>query len=164
MSNKELLYVAYSDERLEEGISYAIYLSKLRSESLQILLLNRNGTGNDMSRFDELMAAAVFAEAHDLETARGILSGGGAQATATLQQYLVEKCQSQGIAASVHTGVEDCAPAIISFLEDAAVDLVLLSPGVSECRDILAKLLESSPRPVVTMVRGTVLDNAQTQD
>ncbi len=164
MSNKELLYIAYCDERLEEGISYAMYLSRLRSESLQILLLNRNGMDSGLSRFDELMAAAVFAEAHDLETARGILSGGGAQATATLQQYLVEKCESQGIAASVHTGVEGCAPAIVGFLEAAAVELVLLSPGVSECRDILAKLLESSPRPVVTMVRGTVLDNSQTQN
>lgn len=152
MSNQEILYVAYKDEPLEAGVSYATYLSNLLGEKLRIVLLNRKGLGE---RFDDLAAAVTFAEANEHETAREFISGGGnGKAAAALQQELIEKCDGDGVQATVHIGLEATVAVIMNFLKQKKVDLVLLSPSVTTSRSILKKLVKFSPRPVVTMARG----------
>jgi len=43
------------------------------------------------------------------------------------------------------------------------VDLVLLSPGVTDSRSMLNKLIKFSPRPVITMARGAALSTPEIQ-
>jgi hypothetical protein len=53
MSKQEILYVAYKDEPLDEGISYAMYLSNLLGETLRVVLLSRSSIGrkfNNLTR------------------------------------------------------------------------------------------------------------------
>lgn len=147
MKRKEILYVTYNDEPLDEGFSYAIYLAGLLGEKLRVVLLNRNG-----NRLEDMMTAVAFAEANEPETAREVLSGQGGDST-SLQNYVVERCRDEGIKVNVHSGLDATVSVIRNFISQKNIDLVLLSPFVTGSRNILNKLLKTSPRPVVTMAR-----------
>ena len=152
MSTQEILYVAYRDEALDDGISYATYLSNLLGERLRVILLRRSGFGK---KFNDLMSAVTFAEANEHDTARRILSHEGDEnEAASIQNYVMQKCEGEGIEATVHIGLEATVTVIMNFLRQKKVDLVLLSPEVTESRSMLKKLVKSSPRPVITMARG----------
>ena len=71
MSKQEILYVAYRDEPLEEGVSYAMYLASMLGETLRVVLLSPSGIGR---KFNDLMTAVTFAEANEPDTAREIMS------------------------------------------------------------------------------------------
>lgn len=156
MSNtkKEILYVAYRDEPLEEGISYALYLSGLMGAELRIVLLGRNGLG---AKFDDSMVAVTFAEANEHETARRILNGeDDAEDAASIQRHLSERCGAEGIRASIHVGLEATVSVVKEFLRRKKIALVLLSPEMTVSRNVFNGLIRKSPRPVVTMARGAV--------
>ena len=51
----------------------------------------------------------------------------------------------------------------MTFLRQKKVDLVLLSPAVTDSRSLLNKLIKFSPRPVITMARGATLTNPNLQ-
>ncbi|MEJ2183413.1 MAG: universal stress protein [Nitrospirota bacterium] len=150
---KEILYVAYRDESLEEGISYALYLAGQMDAGLRIVLLSRNGFGG---KFHNVMDAVAFAEASEHETARRMFAGEeDGDDAASIQSYLVERCSREGIKANVHIGLEGTVSVVQEFLKRKRIDLVLLSPAVTGSRNILNRLLRNSPRPVVTMSRGS---------
>ncbi len=154
MSGQELLYVAYKDEHFEDGISYAIYLAKLLSKPLRILLLKGRGPG---TRFENAVAsiASVSPFPHTyFESAAALLEKEVPQEAAPVESLLIEKCNNHGIAATVHAELEATAATIMGFLRKMKVDLVLLSPKVTESRNIQKRLLRHSPHPVVTMARG----------
>jgi len=152
MSKQEILYVAYRDEPLDEGINYAMYLSGLLGETLRVVLLSRGGIGR---KFNNLMSAVAFAEANEHDTAREMLTdGGGVEKAASIQNYVMQKCAAEGVEATVHIGLEATVAVILNFLRQKKVDMVLLSPSVTESRSMLNKLVKFSPRPVITMARG----------
>lgn len=161
MSKQEILYVAYRDEPLEDGVSYAMYLANMLGETLRVVLLSPSGIGR---KFNDLMTAVTFAEANEPDTAREIMSdeGDGRQA-ASIQSYLMRKCEDEGIEASVHIGLDATVKVVMTFLRQKKVDLVLLSPSVTDSRSLLNKLIKFSPRPVITMARGATLTNPDFQ-
>ncbi|MCL6092757.1 MAG: hypothetical protein ACYCXU_07705 [Thermoleophilia bacterium] len=159
MSTQELIYVAYRDEHLDDersdhGISYAIYLSKVLSETLRVLLLSPRGSS---SRFNDVVSsvASVSPFPHtQADAAAAEWEHSNSEAAALAKDFMLKKCSSQGIAADVHIGLEANAAEIMRFLRRMKVHLVLLSPRVTETRHIHKRLVKSSPRPVVTMARG----------
>ncbi len=154
MSGQELLYVAYKDEHYEHGISYAIYLAKLLSKPLRILLLSSHGSG---SRFEKALTSIAsvspFPDAY-AEAAAALHEKNSRQASVPVESLLIEKCNHHGIAATVHAELEATASTIMCFLRKMKVDMVLLSPMVTESRTIRKRMLKHSPHPVVTMARG----------
>lgn len=151
MTNKEILYLAYRDEKPQEGFSYAIYLAGLLGAELRVILLERDGFGK---RFDDVMSAITFHEANEHEIARRIMSGeedGGS--VASLHAYVAEKCREAGIKVNIHSGFRDTVKAIRDFLRGKRIDMVLLSPSVTQSRSTLRRLVKVSPQPVVTMTR-----------
>lgn len=152
MSKQEILYVAYRDEPLEEGVSYAMYMANMLGETLRLVLLSPSGVGR---KFNDLMTAVTFAEANEPDTAREIMSGDdGSRKAASIQSYLMHKCEDAGIEASVHIGLEATVKVVMNFLRQKKVDLVILSPSVTGSRSLLNKLIKFSPRPVITMARS----------
>lgn len=147
MANKEILYVSYNDEPLDDGFSYAIYLAGLLGEKLRVVLLDRHE-----SRFEKTMAAVAFAEANEHETAREIMAGDNGNSD--MQNQVVARCRDEGINVNVHSGLNATVSGIRNFIGSKNIDLVLLSPLVTASRNILNKLQKSSPRPVVTLARG----------
>ena len=74
MGKRQLLFVTYGDENLEEGVSYAIELAKAMYEDITLLLVKKQS--NLMDKLGNLMTAVSFAEADEHETAREIMAGG----------------------------------------------------------------------------------------
>jgi len=149
MTKKEILYAAYKDEPMEEGLSYAIYLAGLLGDELRVVLLERRSF---REKFDDLMTAITFAEANEHESAREALSGreeGGD--TAAIHALLKDRCSEAGINVNIHTGFSDTVMAVKDFLQKRKIDMVLLSPELTRSGHVLKRLVKTSPRPVVTM-------------
>jgi hypothetical protein len=87
-----------------------------------------------------------------------MLADGGDPSEATsIQNYVMQKCETEGVEATIHIGLEATVAVIMNFLRQKKIDVVLLSPSVTESRSMLNKLVKFSPRPVITMARGASL-------
>ncbi len=159
MGKRQLLFVTYRDENLEEGVSYAIELAKAMYEDITLLLVQKKS--NLMDKLGNLMTAVSFAEADEPETAREIMAGGRAEAEGNYEKVLaglVEKCRKEGIQVSVQNTELDAVSGIRTFLKNhAGVDKVVLSPAVTGSDNVSAKdlnrLVRTASRPIVTMTR-----------
>ena len=74
MGKRQLLFVTYRDENIEEGGMYAIELAKAMYEDITLLLVEKKASL--ISKLGNMMTAASFAEAGEQETAREIFSQG----------------------------------------------------------------------------------------
>ncbi len=154
---RQLLFVTYENEDLDEGLNYAIDLATTMDKDIAILIATNKKTLRE--KFDDLMSAVAFAEANEHGTAKGILSSG--QKTAGLEarvEHLAERCQRSGVSVNIHSVTADLFSAIKDFLrEKTGIDMVLLSPSVTDNGNVSArelnKLVRSASRPVVTMAR-----------
>jgi hypothetical protein len=163
MGKRQLLFVTYGDENLEEGVSYAVELAKAMYEDITLLLVQKKS--NLMEKLGTLMTAVSFAEADEHDTARRIMaedSGNGR--TNGHKQYehklaeLTERCRNEGIGVRVENTDLDAVSAIRAFLKShTGIDKVVLSPVVTEAGNVTAKdlnrLVRTSSRPIVTMTR-----------
>jgi hypothetical protein len=159
MGKRQLLFVTYRDENLEEGVSYAIELAKAMYEDITFLLVQKKS--NLMDKLGNLMTAVSFAEADEHETAREIMQNGDNGAEGRYKKVLaglVEKCLKEGIKVSVQDTDLDVVSGIRVFLKDhAGIDKVVLSPAVTGSDNVSAKdlnrLVRTASRPIVTMTR-----------
>jgi len=74
MGKRQLLFVTYRDENIEEGGRYAIELAKAMYEDITLLLVEKKDSL--ISKLGNMMTAASFAESGEQETAREILAQG----------------------------------------------------------------------------------------
>ncbi len=159
MGKRQLLFVTYRDENLEEGVSYAVELAKAMYEDITLLLVQKKS--NLMEKLENLMTAVSFAEADEHDAARQIMTGGsqaGGERYERKLSSIVEKCMKEGIQVKVHTSDMDAVSGIRTFLkEHAGIDKVVLSPVLTEAGNVTAKdlnrLVRTASRPIVTMTR-----------
>ncbi len=159
MGKRQLLFVTFGDERLEDGVSYAIELAKAMFEDITLLLVQKKG--NLMDKIGDLMTAVSFAEADDHQTARQIMAGGSDDARRQFEKKLAdltERCLKEGIRVSVERTDLDAVSGIRSFVKKhTGVDKVVLSPVVTEGGNVTARdlnrLVRTASRPIVTMTR-----------
>ncbi len=159
MGKRQLLFVTYRDENLEEGVSYAIELAKAMYEDITLLLVRKKS--NLMDKLGNLMTAVSFAEADDHETAREIMAGGADGAEDRYEKTLtdlVAKCRKEGVQVGVEETDLDAISGIRSFLKKhAGIDKVVLSPAVTGSDSVSARdlnrLVRTASRPIVTMTR-----------
>ncbi len=159
MGKRQLLFVTYRDENLEEGVSYAIELAKAMYEDITLLLVQKKN--NLIDKLGNLMTAVSFAEADEHETARQIMAGGSEETEGRYEKMLaglVEKCRKEGIQVSVQNTDRDAVSGIRLFLKDhAGIDKVVLSPAVTGSDNVspkdLNRLVRTASRPIVTMTR-----------
>jgi hypothetical protein len=159
MGKRQLLFVTYGDENLEEGVSYAIELAKAMYEDITLLLVQKKS--NLIEKLGNLMTAVSFAEADDHETARQIMAGGSQDGQERLERKLAElaeRCKREGVQVNVQHTALDAVSGIRTFLRDhTGIDKVVLSPVVTEAGNVTAKdlnrLVRTASRPIVTMTR-----------
>jgi hypothetical protein len=159
MAEKEILYVTYKYEKMEEGLSYAIYLAGQIDGGLRVVLLERPGPAQEIGG---TMAEISHVKASGHEAARPLLSEGDASAdfkgedgsdTASLYSLIMQKCSEEGVKVNIHTAPSGTVSAIKDFLKYKKIDMVLLSPEVTRSEEILRRIAKISPTPVVTMAR-----------
>ncbi len=161
MGKRQLLFVTYRDENLEEGVSYAIELAKAMFEDITLLLVQKKS--NLLDKFETLMTAVTFAEAGEHDTAREIMAGSpdAANRSQRILAQLTEKCAREGITVKVQDSNLDAVTGIRTYLkEHTGIDKVVLSPVITEAGNVTSKdlnrLVRTSSRPIVTMTRQAV--------
>lgn len=164
MSKRQLLFVTYLDENLDEGFSYAVELAKAMQEGMALLLVPKRDSV--AKKFEDLMAGVAFAEEGEHEIAQEIVRRGSGMLSARLDGKIAElvmKSGEAGVPLDIRNAQQDqnVVPAIRTFLrQNAAIDKVVLSPSVTES-DVLTtrdlnRLVRTASRPIVTMTRQSV--------
>jgi hypothetical protein len=162
MNKRQLLFVTYQDEHIDEGISYTIELAKAMLEDIVVLLVRKKDSLNE--RFQDLMAGVSFAEEGEHESALRIVSGKESVLPAGMDGKITEMIVASS-KAGVHLDVQhtdnDVVSGIRSFLKgNTVVDKVVLSPAVTEGEVLttreLNRLVRTASRPIVTMTRQSV--------
>jgi hypothetical protein len=159
MGKRQLMFVTYRDENLEEGVSYAIELAKAMYENITLLLVKKRT--NLMDRFGDLMTAVTFAEADEHATAKGIMTDRTDRNESAYEAALaglVEKCRKEGVEVSIEKTDLDVVSGIRTFLKNhTGIDKVVLSPAVTGSDNVSSKdlnrLVRTASRPIVTMTR-----------
>ena len=158
MKRNQLLFVTYHDENFEDGLSYALDLAKTMNDGIEILMIYKRKV---LEKFGDMMTAITFAEAGEHQTAREMISDDYKNQNEDYEKKLAtikEKCTRSGIAVDFSTAAMDAISAIKNILrQNARIDMVLLSPSVTNDGNVnakvLNKLVKTSSRPVVTMAK-----------
>jgi hypothetical protein len=162
MNKRQLLFVTYQDEHIDEGISYTIELAKAMLEDIVVLLVRKKDSLKE--QFEDIMAGVSFAEEGEHETARRIVSSEERVLPAGMNGKITEMIVASG-KAGVHMDVQnadkDVVAGIRSYLKsNATIDKVVLSPAVTESEMLttrdLNRLVRTASRPIVTMTRQSV--------
>src|ERR1700690_244045 len=99
--NKQLLFVTYPNEEMDEGLSYAVDLARTMNEGITVLLVKKEKL---MKKIEDMMAAVAFAEEDDHDTARQFVSGPGSEPNAEKNLRTIrEKCMEVGVNLNIHT-------------------------------------------------------------
>src|ERR1700690_4212104 len=130
MGKRQLLFVTYRDENLEEGVSYAIELAKAMYEDITLLFVQKQSSL--MDKLGNMMTAVSFAEAGEHDTAQQIMTSQVVKGVYEKEvETVVRKCLNEGIQANVHATSLDAISGIRKFLkEHAGIDKVVLSPAI----------------------------------
>ena len=158
MKRNQLLFVTYHDENFEDGLSYALDLAKTMNDGIEILMIYKRKV---LEKFGDMMTAITFAEAGEHQTAREMISEDYKNQNEDYEKKLAaikEKCTKSGIAVDFSTAATDAISAIKNILrQNAKIDMVLLSPSVTNDGNVnakvLNKLVKTASRPIVTMAK-----------
>jgi hypothetical protein len=154
---RNLLFVTNGTKRYEEGFSYVVELSRALRTNIFILMIYDYSL---VKIFEDSMAAAAFAEAGETETAKEISREWLRKIeieTDRKTDLLIKKYCKDGAPVKIRckAGLGEIVSNVIKIVEnESGIDMVLLSPSISEKKFIIAKkLLKYISRSVVTMSR-----------
>lgn len=150
---RNLLFVAYKDGELDEGLNYALDLAKMTDKNMSVLLVNKKKLSK---KIEDIMSAVAFAEENEPAMAQQIMKSG--EVHSDYQNAIEEKCRTSGVTTAIYTAVQDAATSLKDYLKkNSSVDMVLLSPTITEDGNIssreLSRLVRTASRPIVTMAR-----------
>jgi len=162
MNKRQLLFVTYQDEHLDEGLSYAVELAKAMVEDIVLLLVRKKDSVKD--KFDNLMSGVTFAEAGEHETASEMAAGAAPGMSEAIKGKITEMIlmsSKAGIHLEVQNTDKDVVAGIRNYLKgNSHIDKVVLSPEVTESEMLttrdLNRLVRTASRPIVTMTRQSV--------
>ncbi|MBI5410088.1 MAG: hypothetical protein HZA14_12035 [Nitrospirae bacterium] len=151
---ERLLFVTKGGDNFEEGFSYVVELAKTLKAGVSILLVYDRRT---MDAYEDLMNAAVFAEAGEFKTAKEILQEQENELKAEADKKLRELSGKYGEISNdlnYQIFIGDVLSSIKEFLKNKPnIDMILISPSLSKSKKAidLKKLIKNISKPVVTI-------------
>ncbi len=151
----KIVFVTKGGEDCDEGFSYVLELAKSINSGITVLVVYPK---NMMSTFEDVMAAAAFAEAGDFKTVKTLMDNQERLLREAERKKLADMSERSRIAsiALTHTVAEgDPLTVIRDFLQDSpGIDMVLLSPALSANRKAdIRKLIKNISKPIVHISR-----------
>ncbi len=145
MKGKELLFVTYNDDNFDEGLSYAVDLARTMGDSIRILMVYKRTV---IENFEDKTAGEPISEDYSKPQDK----------FESKLSLIKEKCKEAGVSVDISTAATDAVTAIKNVLrQNTRIDMVLLSPGITNDSDItsktLNKLVKTASRPIVTMAK-----------
>ncbi len=158
VKGKELLFVTYNDDNFDEGLSYAVDLTKAMGDSIRILMVYK---GAVIENFEDMTKGEIPDESKKQKTAGEQIREDYSKSRKSFENKLSlikEKCREAGVSVDISTAAADAVTAIRNILrQNTRIDVVLLSPGITNDADItsktLNKLVKTASRPIVTMAK-----------
>jgi hypothetical protein len=151
MTNK-ILFVTRGGEKCDEGLSYVLELAGTLGAGIEILIMSPRQL---TTQFEDIMAAAAFAEAGDLNSMKEIMESEQHACRDLIEEKIsriIKSSNEPSVDLSCHISDGDVATAIKAFLKTwKNIDMVLLSPSLSEnSKSVdIRKLLKNISKPVV---------------
>lgn len=151
---ERLLFVTKGGDNFEEGFSYVVELAKTLKAGVSVLMVYDK---RPMDAYEDLMSAAVFAQAGEFKTAKDILQE---QENALKTEAdnklkgLSEKYREISNDLNYQIFIGDVLSSIKEFLKNKTnIDMVLISPSLSKSKKgiDLKKLIKYISKPVVTI-------------
>ena len=157
----KILFVTKGGEHCDEGLSYVLELAKTLNAGIEVLILSPAKLTN---RFEDIMAAAAFAEAGDLKTMKEVMESEQCACRDLLEKKIGEIIQSSkesAVALVCHLSEGDVTTAVKSFLKGRKnIDMILLSPSLAESRKSLdiRRLLKDISKPIVHISKNATAE------
>jgi thiol-disulfide isomerase/thioredoxin len=151
---ENLLFVTKGGEDCDKGFPYVLELAKALDAGIAVLMVYSKRA---MESFEDVMAAATFAEAGDVETMRELMHGQNKeikQAAAEKISDFSEKCMDANIDFSSEVKAGEAIQLIKDFLKNKpGIDMILLGPNLSGDKKILdvRKMLKNITKPIVAI-------------
>lgn len=148
----KILFVTKGGEHCDEGFSYILELAKTLNASVEALIMRPAHFADEL---EDIMAAAAFAEADDIKTAKEIMECEQQTCRKKLEERIRElsnRAEEVSIDIICHAADGDVAVAIKAILKEKPyIDMVLLSPSLSEKKNSvdIKRLLRNISKPIV---------------
>ncbi|MCX5716988.1 MAG: hypothetical protein NTW44_01495 [Nitrospirae bacterium] len=152
---EKLLFVTKGGEDCDKGFYYVLELAKALNEGVAVLMVYSKRA---RETFEDVMAAAAFAEAGDVETMRELMRGQEKEIKEEAAEKIndfSEKCRDANIDFLSGVKAGEIIQVIKDFLKDKpGIDMILLSPNLSGDKKLLdiKKMLKSITKPIVTIM------------
>ena len=153
---EKLLFVTKGGDNFEDGFSYVLELAKTLNAGVAILMVYERRMAGV---YEDIMAAAAFAEAGEAKTAIEILQAQEKETREAAEikfKELTEKYKEISRDMFYQTAIGDIQHAIKDFLSNRSdIDMVLISPNLAGNKKIfdINKLLKNITKPIVTISR-----------
>jgi len=147
-----ILFVTKGGEQCDEGSSYALELAKTLNAGIEILIMDAS---HPATQFEDIMAAAAFAEEGDLKTMKEILESEQNVCRQKLEEKingLIRSSKETAVELSCHLSTGDMSAAIKEHVRNRPdIAMVLLSPSLADNRKSLKikKLIKAISKPIV---------------
>jgi hypothetical protein len=148
----KILFVTKGGETCDEGLSYVLELAKSLNAGIEVLIMS---PAQLTTQFEDIMAAAAFAEAGDFKTMKEVMESEQCACRDLLEEKIsniMKSSKESSVDLLCHLAEGDVASAIKLFLKDQKnIDMVLLSPSLSESKKSLdiRKLIKNISKPIV---------------
>jgi F0F1-type ATP synthase delta subunit len=150
---EKLLFVTKGGEDSDSGFSYVAELAKTLKMDMSVLMIYNRRV---IEAYEDIMSAAVFAEAGEFKTAKDILHEKENELKAAAEKKLRELSVKYDISSDIncHIRIGDALSSLNEVLKKTKnIHMVLVSPSLSQRKKEIDmnKLIKKISKPVVTI-------------
>ncbi len=150
---EKLLFLTRGCDDFDNGFSYVAELARTLKADVSMLIVYNKRV---IDAYEDIMSAAVFAQAGEFKTAKDILHEKENELKATVEKKLSVLSVTHGISSDInyHIRIGDVLSNLNEFLKNTPnINMILISPSLSKNKKEidLNKLIKKISKPIVTI-------------